>query len=75
MDEQKTWKRFKDACEKQGNRPNTVIRNFIEEYSNQILDEIPLEQRLAKAMVEAKKIAEGKTQGKNARQLLFEIGE
>ena len=73
LDEPATWQTFKKACEIGGKRPNSVLRAFIERYSEQVLDELPLEHRIAKAMIEAQKIARGEIKGKDARDLLKEI--
>ena len=73
LDDASTWTNFKDACERTGKRPNTVLRSFIEKYCEEVLGEIPLEERLAKAMVEAKQIAREQIKGKNARDLLAEL--
>lgn len=73
LDEASTWTKFKDACEKSGKRPNTVLRAFIESYCEEVLAYMPIERHLAQGMLEAREIARGKTKGKNARELLEEI--
>lgn len=68
------WENFKQACQIEGKRPNAVIRNFVERYSQETLNlEECLEYRIAKAMVEAKRIVQGKTSAKRADDLLKEI--
>ena len=57
LENSQTWKNFKKACYLQGKKPNTILRNFIEHYTNEILEnEISIEKRIALAMIEAKKI-------------------
>ena len=74
LDNEKTWNIFKEACMREGKKPNSVIRSFIEQYSQEVLQIEPdLESQIARAMVEAKKIAHGVIKAKKAEDLLDEI--
>jgi formate-dependent nitrite reductase cytochrome c552 subunit len=74
LQNEKEWLDFKKACDVIGKKPNTILRNFIGEYTKEILGEkISLEKQLAKSMVEAKEIAKGKKKAKKAVDLLKEL--
>lgn len=74
LDDLGTWEKFRQACEMEKRRPNTVLRQFIENYCDEVLGrEISLELKIAEGMVEAQKIAKGKKKGRDARKLLEEI--
>jgi hypothetical protein len=68
------WIQFKKACDSIGKKPNTILRNFIEQYTKEIFgSEISIEKRIAKSMIEAKEIAKGNIKAKKAVDLLNEL--
>jgi hypothetical protein len=74
LDNERTWNIFKEACMREGKKPNSVIRSFIEQYSREVLEIEPdLEFQIARAMVETKKIAQGVIKAKKAVELLDEM--
>lgn len=73
LDDEKTWTLFKDACESEKKRPNAVLRSFIEHYLEESYALEPVEQRIARGMLQAKKIASGKIKAKKAEDLLKEM--
>lgn len=73
LDKSDTWGNFKEACRIEGKSPNTVLRSFINEYSNEVLGNVPLETEIAKGMIEAKKISKGELKARKASDLLKEI--
>ena len=74
LEEPELWAMFKQACTLHGKRPDTVISNFIEVYSQETLQtEMPLEYRIAKGMTEAKNIVSGQVTAKSAESLFDEI--
>ena len=74
LDDEQTWNRFQEACKIASKRPNTVIRNFITQYTRQMLKEQhPLEFQIAQGMVEAKQIVANTRKAKKASDLLKEL--
>ena len=74
LDDPTTWDKFKNACHAQGTKPNTVIRSFIQNYSDEVLGlDNSLEKRIALSLIEAQQIESGKIKGRRARDLVNEI--
>jgi hypothetical protein len=76
LDNEKSWEMFKEACKKEGKKPNSLLRSFIEKYYQEVLGIEPdLEHQIAKAMIESKKIVSGEIQAKKAADLLKELNQ
>jgi hypothetical protein len=74
LDNERTWKMFKEACTKEGRRPESVIRTFVDQYSREALGiESDLELQIARAMIETKKINQGLIKAKEASVFLDEL--
>ncbi len=74
LQDENEWIMFKNACKSLDEKPNTILRNFISQYTMEIFGEKrSLEKKIASSMFEAKKIANGKIKAKKAIDLLDEL--